>query len=128
MNSAFFDSKYLERKVYFSEVEELSDKELTSLRAELRIAVTTMEAKVQEDGEYAEPDWLYGVKLKINICKQFLERIDGLLDLDSSKLNHYHLLYLRQEIANHLGAAKARQLFDDARAGALTQLRLESKS
>lgn len=128
MNSAFFDSKYLERKVYFSEVEELSDKELTSLRAELRIAVTTMEAKVQEGGECAEPDWLYGVKLKINICKQFLERIDELLDLDSSKLNHYHLLYLRQEIANHLGAAKARQLFDDARAGALSQLRLESNS
>ena len=83
---------------------------------------------MHEERDVAESDWLYGISLKIKICEQFLERIDELASLDSSKLNHYHLLYLRQEISNELGPLKAQQLFDKSRVGAVAQLRKESVS
>ena len=51
-----------------------------------------------------------------------------MLLFDMKKLNHYHLLYLRQEISNELGPLKAQQLFDKSRIGAVAQLRKESAS
>ena len=106
----------------------MSSRDTASLRAELKVAISSMQEKMHEERDVAESDWLYGISLKIKICEQFLERIDELSNLDSSKLNHYHLLYLRQEIANELGPLKAQQLFDRSRVGAVNQLRKESAS
>lgn len=124
----FFNSNDLNKTVYLNELDDMKSRDMSSLRAELRVAVFTMQEKMHEQRDTAESDWLYGIGLKIKICEQFLERIDELANLDSSKLNHYHLLYLRQEISNELGPLKAQQLFDKSRVGAVAQLRKESVS
>ena len=128
MDSPFFKSKYLNRTVYFEEVDQLSARDAASLRAELRVAVSTMQEKMHQERDVAESDWLYGISLKIKICEQFLELLDDLKNMDSSKLNHYHLLYFRQEVSNALGPLRAQKLFDRARSGAVTQLRKEFQS
>ena len=128
MGLPFFNSSYLNRTVYLSEIDDMSSRDVASLRAELKVAISSMQEKMHEERDVAESDWLYGISLKIKICEQFLERIDELASLDSSKLNHYHLLYLRQEISNELGPLKAQQLFDKSRVGAVAQLRKESAS
>ena len=111
-----------------NELDDMKSRDISSLRAELRVAVFTMQEKMHEQRDTAESDWLYGIGLKIKICEQFLERINELASLDTYKLNHYHLLYLRQEISNELGPLKAQQLFDKSRVGAVAQLRKESVS
>ena len=127
MDSPFFKSKCLDRVVYLNDIERLSEAETASLRTELRIAVSTMQLKIKQEQETADPDWLYSVNLKREICEEFLERIKEVVDIDSSsKLNHYHLLYLRQEISDALGPTRARELFDRSRIGAVAQLRRES--
>ncbi len=127
MGLPFFNSSYLDRTVYLPEIDDMSGKDVASLRAELKVAISSMQEKMHEERDVGESDWLYGISLKIKICEQFLERIE-LTNLDSSKLNHYHLLYLRQEISNELGPLKAQQLFDKSRLGAVDQLRKESVS
>ena len=124
----FFNSSYLNRTVYLSEIDDMPNKDVASLRAELKVAVFSMQGKMHEEKDVGESDWLHGISLKIKICEQFLERIDELASLDISKLNHYHLLYLRQEISNELGPQRAQQFFDKSRIGAVAQLRKESVS
>ena len=134
MGLPFFNSSYLDRTVYLSEIDDMSGKDVASLRAELKVAVSSMQEKMHEERDVAESDWLYGISLKIKICEQFLERIDDLASLGSfsarygSKLNHYYLSYLWQEISNELGPHKAQQLFDKSRVSAVAQLRKESVS
>ena len=112
----------------------MSSRDVSSLRAELKVAVSSMQEKMHEERDVAESDWLYGISLKIKICEQFLERIDDLANLGSfaalygSKLNHYYLSHLWVEISNELGPLKAQQLFDKSRVGAVAQLRKESVS
>ena len=106
----------------------MSSRDVASLRAELKVAVSSMQEKMHEERDVAESDWLYGISLKIKICEQFLERIDELASLDSSKLNHYYLSYLWVEISNELGPHKAQELFNKSRVSAVAQLRKESAS
>ena len=124
----FFNSNDLDRTVYLREVDDMSARDISCLKAELKVAVFTMQEKKREQKDTAETDWLHGITLKIKICEQFLDRINELSNIDSSKLNHYHLLYLRQEVSNELGPLKAQQLFDKSRVGAVAQLRKESAS
>ena len=128
MSSPFFNSKYLDRKIYLSELEGMEAKDIASLRSELKIAISSMQQKMHEERDEAESDWLYSISLKIKICEQFLEHIDEFKGFDSSKLNHYHLLYFRQKVSNLLGPLQAQQLFDQARLGALGQLKKEANS
>ena len=128
MRNVFYDSDSLGKSIYIADVQSLTRNDLNVLERELNLAISNMRVKMHEERDVAESDWLYGISLKIKICEQFLERIDELASLDSSKLNHYHLLYLRQEISNELGPLKAQQLFDKSRVGAVAQLRKESVS
>ena len=84
----FFNSNDLNRTVYLNELDDMKSRDISSLRAELRVAVFTMQEKMHEQRDTAESDWLYGIGLKIKICEQFLERIDELASLDAYKLNH----------------------------------------
>ena len=112
----------------------MSSRDVASLRAELKVAVSSMQEKMHEERDVAESDWLYGISLKIKICEQFLERIDDLANLGSfaalygSKLNHYYLSHLWVEISNELGPHKAQELFNKSRVSAVAQLRKESAS
>jgi hypothetical protein len=134
MGLPFFNSSYLNRTIYLSEIDDMPGRDVASLRAELKVAVSSMQEKMHEERDVAESDWLYGISLKIKICEQFLERIDDLANLGSfaalygSKLNHYYLSHLWVEISNELGPHKAQELFNKSRVSAVAQLRKESAS
>ena len=128
MDSPFYKSDYLRRTIYFPEIDTLSEHDIASLRAELKIAVSSMQEKMHAERDTATSDWLYGISLKINVCEQFLERIEEVRSVDTVDLNHYYLLHLKQQVTNALGPQASQKLFNKARHGALNQLRSESKS
>ena len=127
MGSPFFSSKYLSRTVYLSEIDEMPEKDISSLKAELRVAVSVMQEKMHNERDVADSDWLYGIALKIKICEQFLSHIDEFNSISASKLDHYHLLHFKQKVSDQLGPLEAHQLFLRARREAVGQLRKESR-
>ena len=129
MDCPFYKSDYLGRVVYFTEIEGLTASEVASLKVELRVAVSNMKRKHAQEATSGDPDWLYAISLKTEICEEFLARIDEITDVDAeAKLNHYHLLCLRQEISNAMGTKQAREMFDRSRKAAASHLRKESES
>jgi len=81
---AIFNSKELNRVVYSTELPNLSEHDLETLRAELfdcieGINTSLAEVKQFEDkhGYSSDEDWLHRAKKKLRICTQFAAKIEA---------------------------------------------------
>ena len=130
MDHLFFVSKFLDRSIYFSDIDRLSTIDMSSLLAEVRIAKGTMLDQVKREKQDCDSDWLHSVHIKIRVCEEFARKIEDVKRLNKTfgAADYQHLAYLREEVVKSLGQAKAQVIFDRARDAALAQLNKEGIS
>tara|TARA_R100000005_G_C4892081_1_gene138397 strand:- start:133 stop:519 length:387 start_codon:yes stop_codon:yes gene_type:complete len=128
MRNIFYESKSLGKAIYIADVQGLSRNDLNILECELNVAVENMTAKMHEERDTTELDWLHKLSVKLKICEQFITRVKQVKDNDLSKLEAYQLSYFRQAVSNLIGPLQADQLYEKAKQDALRQLAKESNS
>lgn len=130
MDHLFFVSKFLDRSIYFSDIDRLSTIDMSSLLAEVKIAKGTMLDQIEREKQDCDKDWLHSVHKKIWVCEEFARKIKDVKRLNKTfgATDYKHLVYLREEVINSLGQAKAQVIFDRARDAALAQLSKEAIS
>jgi hypothetical protein len=128
MRNIFYESKSLGKAVYIADVQGLSRSDLNVLECELNVAVENMTAKMHEERDTTELDWLHKLSVKLKICEQFITRVKQVKDNDLSKVEAYQLSYFRQAVSNLIGPLQADQLYEKAKQDALRQLAKESNS
>ena len=128
MRNIFYESKSLGKAIYIADVQGLSRNDLNILECELNVAVENMTAKMHEERDTTELDWLHKLSVKLKVCEQFITRVKQVKDNDLSKVEAYQLSYFRQAVSNLIGPLQADQLYEKAKQDALRQLAKESKS
>ena len=128
MRNIFYESKSLGKAIYIADVQGLSRNDLNILECELNVAVENMTAKMHEERDTTELDWLHKLSVKLKICEQFITRVKQVKDNDLSKVEAYQLSYFRQAVSNLIGPLQADQLYEKAKQDALRQLAKESNS
>ena len=130
MDHLFFVSRFLDRSIYFSDIDRLSTIDMSSLLAEVNIAKGTMLDQIQNETQGRNPDWFHSVLVKIRVCEEFARKIEDVKRLNKTfgATDYKHLVYLREEVVKSLGQAKAQVIFDRARDAALAQLDKEAVS
>lgn len=128
MRNIFYESKSLGRAIYIADVQGLSRNDLNILECELNVAVENMTAKMHEERDTTELDWLHKLSVKLKVCEQFITRVKQVKDNDLSKVEAYQLSYFRQAVSNLIGPLQADQLYEKAKQDALRQLAKESNS
>ena len=128
MRNVFYESKSLGKAVYIADIQGLSRNDLKILECELNVAVENMTAKMHEERDTTELDWLHKLSVKLKICEQFITRVRQVKDNDLSKVDAYQLSYFRQAVSNLIGPLQADQLYEKAKQDALRQLAKESNS
>ena len=128
MGLPFFNSSYLNRTVYLSEIDDMPSRDVASLRAELKVAISSMQEKMHEERDTTELDWLHKLSVKLKICEQFITRIKQVKENDLSKVESYHFSYFRQAVSTLIGPLQTDQLYEKARQDALFQIGKESNS
>jgi len=128
MRNIFYESKSLGKAVYIADVQELSRNDLNVLECELNVAVENMTAKMHDERDTTELDWLHKLSVKLKVCEQFITRVKQVKDNDLSKVEAYQLSYFRQAVSNLIGPLQADQLYEKAKQDALRQLAKESNS
>ena len=130
MDHLFFVSRFLDRSIYFSDIDRLSTIDMSSLLAEVNIAKGTMLDQIQDETQGRNPDWFHSVLVKIRVCEEFARKIEDVKRLNKTfgATDYKHLVYLREEVVKSLGQAKAQVIFDRARDAALAQLDKEAVS
>ena len=124
----FFESKYLGRVLYVSDVQELNKTDLNALDRELSIAIHGIKQKMYEERDTTELDWLHKLSVKLKICEQFLTRVSEVRNSVSLKIETYHLSYFRQMVTNLIGPIQADELFHQSKEQAIRQINKENKS
>ena len=128
MRQVFYESRSLGRAIYLADVQELSRNDLNILESELNTAIENMKAKMHEERDTTELDWLHKLSVKLKICEQFIVRVKQVKDNHLSKVEAYQLSYFRQAVSNLIGPLQADQLYEKAKQDALRQLAKEAKS
>ena len=128
MRNIFYESKSLGKAIYIADVQGLSRNDLNILECELNVAVENMTAKMHEERDTTELDWLHKLSVKLKVCEQFITRVKQVKDNNLSKVEAYQLSYFRQAVSNPIGPLQADQLYEKAKQDALRQLAKESKS
>lgn len=128
MRNIFYESKSLGKAIYIADVQELSRNDLNVLERELNVAVENMTAKMHDERDTTELDWLHKLSVKLKVCEQFITRVKQVKDNDLSKVEAYQLSYFRQAVSNLIGPLQADQLYEKAKQDALRQLAKESNS
>ena len=128
MRNIFYESKSLGKAIYIADVQGLSRNDLNILECELNVAVENMTAKMHEERDTTELDWLHKLSVKLKVCEQFITRVKQVKDNDLSKVEAYQLSYFRQAVSNLIGPLQADQLYEKAKQDALRQLAKESNS
>lgn len=128
MRNIFYESKSLGKAIYIADVQGLSRNDLNVLECELNVAVENMTAKMHEERDTTELDWLHKLSVKLKICEQFITRVKQVKDNDLSKVEAYQLSYFRQAVSNLIGPLQADQLYEKAKQDALRQLAKEANS
>jgi hypothetical protein len=128
MRQVFYESRSLGRAIYLANVQELGRNDLNILESELNTAIENMKAKMHEERDTTELDWLHKLSVKLKICEQFITRVKQVKDNDLSKVEAYQLSYFRQAVSNLIGPLQADQLYEKAKQDALRQLAKEAKS
>jgi len=128
MRNVFYDSNSLGRAVYIADMQSLTRNDLNVLERELNVAISNMRAKMHDERDTTEIDWLHKLSVKLKICEQFMTRIKQVKENDLSKVESYHLSYFRQAVSTLIGPLQADQLYEKARQDALFQIGKESNS
>lgn len=128
MRNVFYDSSSLGKAVYIADIQSLSRNDLNVLECELNVAISNMSAKMHDERDTTELDWLHKLSVKLKICEQFMTRIKQVKENDLSKVEAYHLSYFRQAVSTLIGPLQTDQLYQKARQDALFQIGKESKS
>lgn len=128
MRQVFYDSRALGKAVYLADLQELGRNDLNILESELDTAIENMRAKMHEERDTNELDWLHKLSVKLKICEQFIVRVRQVKENHLSKVEAYHLSYFRQAVSTLIGPLQADQLYEKARQDALRQLNKEANS
>ena len=128
MRNVFYDSESLGKSIYIADVQSLTRNDLNVLERELNLAISNMRAKMHEERDTTELDWLHKLSVKLKICEQFMTRVKQVKENDLSKVESYHLSYFRQAVSTLIGPLQADQLYEKARQDALFQIGKESNS
>ena len=128
MRNVFYDSDSLGKSIYIADVQSLTRNDLNVLERELNLAISNMRAKMHEERDTTELDWLHKLSVKLKICEQFMTRIKQVKENDLTKVESYHLSYFRQAVSTLIGPLQTDQLYEKARQDALFQIGKESNS
>ena len=128
MRNIFYDSDSLGKSIYIADVQSLTRSDVNVLERELNLAISNMRAKMDEERDTTELDWLHKLSVKLKICEQFITRIKQVKENDLSKVESYHFSYFRQAVSTLIGPLQTDQLYEKARQDALFQIGKESNS
>ena len=128
MRNVFYDSDSLGKSIYIADVQSLTRNDLNVLERELNLAISNMRAKMHEERDTTELDWLHKLSVKLKICEQFMTRIKQVKENDLTRVESYHLSYFRQAVSTLIGPLQTDQLYEKARQDALFQIGKESNS
>lgn len=98
------------------------------LEQELKLAIARMTQTMERDWDTADSVLLEKISLKLKVCDKFLKRTSEVREHDLLKIDEYHLVFLRQRLANQLGPMAADKLMNEARQDAFRQINKESIS
>jgi hypothetical protein len=118
---AIFNSKELNRVVYSTELPNLSEHDLETLRAELfdcieGINTSLAEVKQFEDkhGYSSDEDWLHRAKKKLRICTQFAAKIEAFKNGSPMTYKEAYAKRLREILLEELGPTSLKKIEDEA--------------
>jgi hypothetical protein len=128
MFDPFYESDSLGRVLYVKDLQGLNRSDCLLLEQELNLAIARMTQTMERDWDTAESDLLKKISIKLKVCEKFLKRVYEVRRHDLLKIDEYHLVFLRQRLANHLGPMAADKMMNEARQDAFRQLNKESIS
>jgi len=125
-DNAFFQSRYLNTRLFPGDVDELSPGEAKSLKSELERALVSLNQKIEEEKDSSDYDWLHRLSVKKEVVKTFLERIEAYKAPSPVPFEaKYHLSFFRELVAKKLGPLEADDLYEKARRLAQSQTKKE---
>ena len=101
------------------------------LEQELKLAVSRMTQtwdEMSEDWDTADDELLKKISIKLKVCEKFLKRVSQVREHDLLKVDEYHLVFLRQRLANQLGPMAADKMMNETRQDAFRQIGKEANS
>jgi len=128
MFDPFYESASLGRVLYVKDLQGLNRSDCLLLEQELNLAIARMTQTMERDWDTADSDLLKKISIKLKVCEKFLKRVYEVREHDLLKIDEYHLVFLRQRLANHLGPMAADKMMNEARQDAFRQLNKESIS
>ena len=128
MFDPFYESDSLGRVLHLEDLKDLNRSDYLLLESELNLAIEKMKKTKGIDWDDADTDLLSKINLKLRVCEKFLKRISQVKRHDLLRVDEYHLVFLRQRLANHLGPMAADKMMNEARQDAFRQLNKESIS
>jgi hypothetical protein len=124
----FYESRSLGQVFYLKDLQKLNRSDSLLLEQELKAAIEVMVKRAESEWGTAEPEALKKLSVKLKITEKFLERISQVREHDLLKIDEYHLVFLRQRLANQLGPMAADKMMNEARQDALRQIGKEANS
>jgi len=128
MFDPFYESDSLGRVLYVKDLQGLNRSDCLLLEQELNLAIARMTQTMERDWDTADSDLLKKISIKLKVCEKFLKRVSQVREHDLLKIDEYHLVFLRQRLANHLGPMAADKMMNEARQDALRQIGKEAHS
>ena len=128
MQNVYYNSESLGKAIFIADVESLARSDLDVLERELKSAISGIRAKMEEESDTDDFDWMHKLSYKLQICEQFTTRVKQVRDTHLSKIEIYHLSFFRQAVSAAIGPLHADQLYEKAKQDAYRQLNKESKS
>ena len=128
MFDPFYESERLGRVLYVKDLKDLNRSDCLLLEQELNLAIARMTQTMERDWDTADSDLLKKISIKLKVCEKFLKRTVEVRQNDLLKVDEYHLVFLRQRLANQLGPMAADKMMNEARQDAFRQLNKESIS
>jgi len=128
MFDPFYESDSLGRVLYVKDLKDLNRSDCLLLEQELNLAIARMTQTMERDWDTADSDLLKKISIKLKVCEKFLKRTVEVRQHDLLRVDEYHLVFLRQRLANHLGPMAADKMMNEARQDAFRQLNKESLS
>ena len=128
MFDPFYESNSLGRVLYVKDLQVLNRNDCLLLEQELKLAISRMTQTLERDWDTADSVLLEKISLKVKVCEKFLKRVSEVRDHDLLKIDEYHLVFLRQRLANQLGPMAADKMMNEARQDAFRQINKESLS
>ena len=124
----FYESRSLGQALYLEDLRKLNRKDALLLEQELKQAIETMAKREESEWDTAEPEALKKLSVKRKITEQFLQELCKVKASDSFKIDQYHLIFLRQRLANQLGPLATDKVMNESRQDALRQISKEANS